>query len=356
METAELELQIQQLRGDLDSIYSLLRSTQNAVAEGGVYQEIHGPTLRSVDATHSFTLKVDFDASVTQLYRSKLSIKLFPVRANLSTAASGGGQTTTSAGSQTPTSGASSASSSSTDAPTSASSGSHHHTIGQYYADGGAATLGPSTNTSGAGSNHNHTSATTDSTTSAEPDTGHTHVVSGNVSIESAHTHNMASHTHDFDTSVSLKYFQVGGAAIIGVISASTSDFTTFSAATDHTHTVSHSHTIAHTHTVSIAAHDHTVSNHTHSLTFTAIQEGSAPVTPAMTVVINSVDVTAALGGPWNTDQTLDITTYLRDGASLPLRQTNTITVTSAELLDMELAVKSIVASADPLQLDLGFV
>jgi hypothetical protein len=335
------------------------------------YREVHGPLRQSIDNTHSVTFTVDYDSLATQLYQAKLTFRLAAVRANLSTAASGGGQTSGSssasssgsssastAGTDATTSSASSASSSSTDAPSSSSDGVHHHTVGEYYSDPGLATEAAGTGASGAGSNHNHTSATTDSTTSAEPDTGHTHVVTGNTSIESAHTHTGPSHTHGLHD---VRYYTVGSAKVLGMFlasGASTTDFTTFTAASAHTHTSSHSHTIAHTHTISHShtiahthtiAHDHSVAAHTHSLTFTAIQEGSAPSTPGVTITINGTDRTTALGGPWNASQSnLDVTAYLRATSGEPLRGDNTFVFTSTELLDIEIVLKSFIGSSDP--------
>ena len=105
-----------------------------------------------------------------------------------------------------------------------------------------------------------------------------------------------------------------------------------------HTHTYSkaptatgwtwdHSHTVSdHSHTVS--DHTHTVSNHTHGITAT-INELSLPGN--VSIKINDIDRTAALGGPWNSDQLdIDIKNYLTIG------QTNTISFYATQLGRMD--------------------
>lgn len=96
--------------------------------------------------------------------------------------------------------------------------------------------------------------------------------------------------------------------------------------------------------------HQHTTPAHTHPVTLTyGIYEGPAPVNPNVSIVINGVDVTTALGGPWDTDATLDITSYLREESGDPLRQANTIVLSSDELIDLEVVCKSLVSAASPL-------
>lgn len=92
-----------------------------------------------------------------------------------------------------------------------------------------------------------------------------------------------------------------------------------------HTHGISssggHSHTITvnHSHSVSIPAHAHPLEH--------GIYEG--PVATGLTIKVNGVDVTAALGGPFNTDQTnLDLQPYLTSTGD------NIITVSSGTTVD----------------------
>jgi hypothetical protein len=138
----------------------------------------------------------------------------------------------------------------------------------------------------------------------------------------------------------------------------------TYETAADHSHAVSattssagaaHAHTVAdHTHAVTgttssaDTAHTHslTIPSHTHALVF-GIYEGAAPTAAAnVTVTINGVDRTAALGGPFDGDFLgKDVTTYLQDAQGQPLRQRNTIVFTAGELLDLEIVCKSLVTA-----------
>ena len=136
----------------------------------------------------------------------------------------------------------------------------------------------------------------------------HTHGVDAFASeSESTHRHGVLNHTH----SVSGQTAAAGG---------------------DHTHTVP-----SHTHTVS--NHTHTVSDHTHALIY-GVYQGPNPTAPQMTIEINGADRTTALGGPWDSDFTVDITQYLVDGQGQPLRQTNTIEISAVELMDAEVSVR----------------
>lgn len=70
-----------------------------------------------------------------------------------------------------------------------------------------------------------------------------------------------------------------------------------------------------------------------------------------MTVTINGVDRTGALGGPWNAAATLDITAYLLDSDGVVVQQVHTIAIGSTQLgrvecwLDLVEIVQSIIAS-----------
>jgi hypothetical protein len=60
---------------------------------------------------------------------------------------------------------------------------------------------------------------------------------------------------------------------------------------------------------------------HTHSVAGTttlAIAEDTAPVNPGITVAVDGVDVTAAIGGPFNSDQVeIDVTKVLKTAIKL---------------------------------------
>ncbi|HEY6007983.1 MAG TPA: hypothetical protein VIU40_06620, partial [Geobacteraceae bacterium] len=234
-------------------------------------REIHNLSRQSIDSTHTVTFTVDFDEFVAKLHSAKLRLKFYNVRSNVASSASAGGSAHTHA---------------ITPSLTNSGGSSHTHTISPSLtgdsgggttptstgdsgsavsvvklADFPANTGGPSTANTGAGSSHNHSSATTDSTISAEPDTGHNHTVSGGSGSESGHTHGMSSHTHAYGS-------------LIG-ISTGVSGF-------GHTHNVTvpaHSHTISGTITASAeTTHSHTISGtvtaanestHTHAITVT---------------------------------------------------------------------------------------
>lgn len=304
---------------------------------------LHGPYRNSVDGTHSMTFIVDYDDNIAYLYSAKLKLRLAEVRSNVSasSSASGGGSApTSSAGSSHTHSISQSLTGASGGGTTVSSAGgsSHTHTIS------GTTTGAPSTTVitqaypngfaTGAGSSHNHASATTDN---APPNNPHQHAVSGGSGSEASHTHTLpdgsslslakADHTH----------------TLSGIANSSESTHTHSVTLSDHTHTISGTITAAsesaHTHSVTISAHSHTI-----TLTY-GIYEGSAPSAPAITITINGVNRTTALGGSWNADTTLDITDYLRDTAKIPLRQDNTIVLTSAELIDLEVVCRSLVTT-----------
>lgn len=143
---------------------------------------------------------------------------------------------------------------------------------------------------------------------------GHTHSI--------AHTHGVTigSHTHGIDHTHT-------------VTAASHAH-----ALPSHTHDVTvpaHDHGMAHTHTVTIGSHTHdvTVPSHNHAITYGVFADSVYPSN--VTILVNGVDRTAALGGPWDagglgvTDLDLDITPYLYTGFNTAseqlLRQTHVV-------------------------------
>jgi hypothetical protein len=101
--------------------------------------------------------------------------------------------------------------------------------------------------------------------------------------------------------------------------------------------------------TSQLAALTHTVTltDHTHTLSY-GVYEQTASATPGVSISINGVDRTAALGGPWNTDQNIDITTYLLDTAGQqPLRQQHVIllSVAAGKLIDLDVTLRSMVTA-----------
>jgi len=267
------------------------------------YREIHGPYRESVDATHDATITVDYDDTVTYLHRAELRLVKRKVKSNVSTMAAGGGQTASATA-------------------TSANSG------------GGT--------TSGAGTSHSH---------------GISAAVTSNDIGEHYHQIGQANPTSSWTDPGYLQQMvfasSAGGALNYGIYGGRngaegstqtlwTSGFTFHQHNITATSTVSegsHTHSVApHTHTIN--AHSHTVTDHTHALTY-GIYEGPAASAPQFGITINGTDRTAALGGPWDTDAVLDITPYLVDVDGHVLRQANSVVVSSAQLCDVELTVKS---------------
>ncbi|CCF83654.1 hypothetical protein [Nitrolancea hollandica] len=95
-----------------------------------------------------------------------------------------------------------------------------------------------------------------------------------------------------------------------------------------------HTHSVSATTSRSGGNHSHSLSPHSHALVY-GIFEGPNPSNPDLRLLINGVDVTAALGGPWDTDVTLDVTQFLVDATQQVLRQNHTIEVKSNQLADI---------------------
>jgi hypothetical protein len=331
------------------------------------YREIHGPERRSVDPTHSVTFVVDYDANVAYLHQALLSVAVKPVRTNATGAAAGGGSVATSGGGSAHSHTVSGQSASAGGGQTSSAESAHTHSV-----------TGQSASAAGT---HRHLMfaaiGTGPAATSTVPDVASTQ-------LESAtHYHNgtgagfpnVGSHSHSLNNHRHLVInYQVAGKNSTGSANVSFwmilpdgqafNPVYTYEAAADHTHTVtgatsssgsSHAHTVAdHTHAVTgttssaETAHTHSVMlpSHTHSLVF-GIYEGAGPTASAnVTVTINGVDRTAALGGPFDGDFLgKDITAYLQDAQGHPLRQRNTVVFTAGELLDLEIVCKSLVTA-----------
>ncbi|MDA1010868.1 MAG: hypothetical protein O2888_05275 [Chloroflexi bacterium] len=108
-----------------------------------------------------------------------------------------------------------------------------------------------------------------------------------------------------------------------------------------------HSHSFSynpHSHTVASHSHLVPIANHTHSLVY-GLFEGPAPSTPGVELHINGGNYTVPLGGPWNADFELDITQHLQDADGQPLRQENVLWFYANELVDLEIAVRSLVTA-----------
>lgn len=303
------------------------------------YERSSGPYRDSVNASYPLDFNVRWDDGTFMLHRSELTFRVKGVRANATGAASGGTTVPTTSSGGGGTSSADTSHTHSVSGQTAASSGAHRHTM---FLSGSDATSS-SIYSQNANATHNHSSATTDG---ADGLVGvHAHTVSGGTSTENAsHQHQIGSDAmiaRNASTLAELRFYVFG-------VNPDSLQFATYDAATDHTHTVSATTSgggSSHTHT--LAAHTHTVTipNHTHTLSYGIYQEAT-PGSPSIGVVINGTDRTSALGGPWNTGQTLDITPYLTTGGlGQPLRQDNTVRLTAAVLCDIEVEVHSMATS-----------
>ena len=65
----------------------------------------------------------------------------------------------------------------------------------------------------------------------------------------------------------------------------------------DHTHNIGHNHNIEHVHGI---AHTHNIPAHTHDIEY-GIYEATTPQN--VTIAIDGIDRTTALGGPFNSNQ-----------------------------------------------------
>lgn len=273
------------------------------------YREIHGPFVESIDGSNTARFLVDFDANVTYLHSATLRVRKRRVKSNVSSAASGGGQTSSSGGGQTTSSGGGQTSSGGTahthtvSGQTTGSGGIHYHQVGQVF---GA----PSS-----WSDPSHIQQMIMYTSPTGPGNEHGYYVgrgSGTGGTETLSTLETTNHTHS-----------VAGQ--------------TSSAESAHTHTISN-----HTHTVS--NHTHTVADHTHALVY-GIYLGPTAAAPSINLSINGSNRTSALGGPWNSDFSVDITPYLVDGNGHVLRQANNLDFSGAQLCDLEITVRSMVTA-----------
>lgn len=285
------------------------------------YMEQRGPVRLTADSSHNFEMNVEFDDNVTYIHRSILSCIKRTIRSNVQGAAGGG---------------------------------SHSHTIGGSTSNsggGGTSSAGGATTSSG-GSSHSHAIGAT--TTGSSGGAGRINIgTTQSVSawVTPAYMQNL----------VLLDYMgnnygmQVGrngtspGATLLATEAVGDHNHSissqTSTVESSHTHTVGdHTHSIsAHTHTIN-GSTSSTVTNHTHSMTY-GIYEGPAASTPGFHLIINSTDVTVDLGGPWNSDFEVDITPYLTDANGLLLRQKNNVEISTGQLCDLEVTVRSLMSA-----------
>lgn len=314
------------------------------------FREIHGPIRQDIDSTHTVTFYVDYDTFISKLYNAKLKVRFNNVRANVTGSAGGGGTTVASQGGGGTT-------------VASLAGSNHTHTV-----SGGTAASG-GTPTSNAGSTHTHTMSGSvigwdgnanyyslnayvlnGSTATSGPSVASTQ---DNSAPGDPHNHSLNSHTHN--------YFDVAGTIRVAAQghTHTVSGGITALGEGSHTHTVdNHTHTLtgisavnegSHTHNVTLTNHQHDVvlNNHSHGLTYGIFEQAFS--NPGLSISINGVDRTAALGGPWNASPgTLDITQYLRETSDDPVRGEIPIVFSVASsLLNIEATLKSMVFSSD---------
>lgn len=89
-------------------------------------------------------------------------------------------------------------------------------------------------------------------------------------------------------------------------------------------------------------------SNHYHDLSW-GVYDGPAIGSPAINLLINSANVTTALGGPWNSATRVDATMYFRTSDLTPIRQDNELTFSVSTVCDLIVTVQYIVSCVGPL-------
>ncbi len=310
------------------------------------FVETIGPYVESVAAGSTARVPVVLDQDVTWLHRATLRVRKRRVKSNVTGAAAGGGQTATSTvvtisaggGVTSDTAAAHAHAVSSTTTPaggghtsesgsphthavtgkTTQPGGLHFHQVAQYgqtsawsqpgYIQTLIMQTGPLSGPNYGFIVGRNGVENTSGTLVTQQTQAHEHAISGFTSeSESTHKHSVLHHTHSV----------TGQTAIAGG---------------------SHAHSLP-THTHATSPHNHEIADHTHALVY-GVFLGPHPNAPQMTVAINGSERTVELGGPWDGDFTADITPYLVDGQGQPLRQSNSIEIGSAQLMDAEVVVR----------------
>ncbi len=277
--------------------------TVTIIDEDGILQTWQEGRADNVDSTHPLILNVYIPPETKQIRRALLRFRLQQFRAYETGAASGGGstQTSTSVGTSVQT----------------------------------TSSIATSTTTTSSGGQTTQTS-----TTSRLWDLYAINVIDA-VSFQGKHSHGgstgaAGNHNHGLPDGAKLALAGGGSVTFVASGSHSHSISTEYGHShhltADHRHDVTipnHSHTVTipgHSHTVTIPGHGHsvTIPSHTHALVFGIYTSTSAT---NVTVKINGIDRTTALGGPFTVDQgNLNITPYLVIG------QWNTIELGSSRL------------------------
>lgn len=309
-----------------------------------------GPYTQRIDATHATEFTVRIGNEVTFLNYAIMRFKTSPLKSSVTTVSTAASSVDSSGSSSASSSGASSASSSGASSATTTSSGGSSSPTSS---SGGGETVasaagGSSTPTSSSGGSASVSSAAGGNHAHEIPVSGSgglggnsLWLTSGGVIFWSAagtpgqpQTNAAVDHTHDVTIGNHTHTVTIGNHTH-NVSTNNHSHTVTISA---HTHDMPHTHNIAHTHNID-HTHDVTIPAHNHTLTYGLFQDTTYPQT--ITVTINGVDETAALGGPWAltnaaVEVELDITTYLVN-ASGGLRQNHRVEFGCAALSQGEI-------------------
>lgn len=297
----------------LKDITSVMVDVLNSVAALKVHVPITlaysctGPYLRRMDSAEDAEFTVRIGDEVTALNYAKLRFRTSPLRSSVSTVPSGGSSTTVSGGGSTTVSG------------------------------GGSTTVSGGGSTSGSGGG--------DTKTSSNGNTDHNHYIY------------IAAGTPDEDLGVR----EAGAAdAIVSGVGGATYYVYTSSAGGAHTHTVTipdHTHsTPAHQHATpdhqhATPDHQHDTPDHTHTLTYGIHEDTTYP--QVISLHIDGVDRTVALGGTWapansSVEVEVDITDYLNDDLRKNHRIKFSCTTGQGEIemeCDMLLSIQAIAVS-----------
>jgi hypothetical protein len=309
-----------ELRSDLDLLKTQVSQIRNQQRNGNVFggmirTEIgpgftfYGPLIRDVDASFPLDFLLHIPEYILRISSCALHVVPRPVRSSVSVAedigsiTSDGGTLNTSEASSQSSSGASTSSSSG--ASSSSSSGASSSST----SDGGGSHSHSLSGNSTAVSTHQHTGST-GAPDPVEGGSGHDHLVI--TSFDGGHSHGLSG-----ATAASNGSHDHGMAHNHGIA---------------HTHGISHTHGIDHFHDIN--PHTHDVAGHGHDLTLAISEGGSAS---GITLLIDGIDRTSALGGPWDDAFEVDIRQYLVDARQMPLTGHHTIQLTSATVGALEL-------------------
>jgi hypothetical protein len=296
------------LIGKLDDTVRAFRTH----VQSSVSNYTSGPILEELNASKPMRFDLLIDDNVTQLLRCRLRLKPRAIRSTATGAASGGGQT---------------------------SSGgvSHSHSVSGQSAEAGGG------QTSSSESAHTHSC----------PNHQHQILAAGAAHTYSAPTQHSHVGMHDIYGSLVVFGWDLvdpptgwGGGDLYCYVAGGG---TTSSGGASHSHSiVNHTHTVSATTSSTETSHTHNVSDHTHSQVY-GIYEGTSAA--GLTLKIDGVDRTAALGGPWNSAATLDITQYLQDSDGVVVQGIHAIEIGSTQLgrveawVDWTVAVQAIIAA-----------